>query len=119
MKTIPRLRDWRYFCAFALMTTALFWGGAQPAAGKLFVPPWDKLAHGTTFFVMTLLLGRGMLMPLPLVGVLVLAVGVGDEWHQYYLSNRVASGWDLLADAAGIVLALLVMRCCRRKKAAG
>lgn len=118
MKPSSRLRDWRYFCAFALMTIALFWGGAQPDAGRLFAPPWDKLAHGATFFVMTLLLGRGMYMPLPLVGVVVLAVGVGDEWHQRYLSGRVASGWDLLADAVGIGLALLALRCCRRKLAA-
>lgn len=108
-----RVRDWRHFLAFLILAAALFWGGAQPGAGRLFAPPWDKLAHCATFFVMTLLLGRGVRMPLAAVGLAVLAIGAGDEWHQRHLTTRVASGWDLLADAAGIVLALLWLRCRR------
>ncbi len=108
------VRDWRHCLAFLLMVIALFWGGAQPASGGLLAPPWDKLAHFAIYFVMTLLLGRGMHMPLAATGLTVLAIGAADEWHQRHLAMRVASGWDLLADAAGIAAALLLLRRCRR-----
>ena len=117
----------RLLCASAvlLMVVGLFVGGAQPVAVGLFTEPWDKLAHATVFAVLTALLAlalqgkppqpgaRWALRPgaaLALAAVLAGAVGVADELHQATLPGRVAGLDDLLADAVGVCVGLLVAR---------
>lgn len=108
------VRDWRYFLAFLVMALALFWGGAQPGAGKLFTPPLDKWVHGTVYFVMTGLLGLGARLALPGVAAAVLVLGGLDEWHQLHVPGRVPSVHDWLADAAGVLAALALLYASRR-----
>lgn len=38
--------------------------------------------------------------------VLTVLYALTDEWHQSFVSGRVASGWDVVVDAAGAILTL-------------
>lgn len=90
---------------FLSMVAALFIGGAQPGAGSLFPPPWDKLVHIGYFFLLTLLLHRFIRLPVALVIALSLLLGMADEIHQSFLPGRTAAWDDFLADAIGVGLA--------------
>ncbi|WIM06101.1 MAG: VanZ family protein [Candidatus Nitricoxidivorans perseverans] len=87
------------------MVAALFAGGAQPAAVGLFAAPWDKLAHAGFFLALTILLLQAWPRPWWLAPLLAVLVGMGDEWHQFYLPGRMAGWIDLVADAVGVALA--------------
>ncbi len=88
------------------MVAALFIGGAQPGAGSLFQPPWDKVVHVAYFFVLALLLRSFIGLPALLVIVLALGLGLADEIHQSFLPGRTAAWDDFAADAIGVGLAL-------------
>ncbi len=94
---------------FLFMVAALFIGGAQPGAGSLFPPPWDKLVHIGYFFVLTLLLRRFIGLPTALVIAISLLLGLADEIHQSFLPGRTAAWDDFVADAIGVGLALLIV----------
>ena len=85
-----------------LMAIALFAGAKGVADVPLFPAPFDKVAHFTYYGIMAVLLahaiGNGRLW-VPLV--LVLLVGVADEWNQASIAARDASVWDWVADAVG------------------
>lgn len=50
---------------------------------------------------------RGLTIPLCLSAIaIVVAYGVSDEWHQRFVPGRSADVLDLLADAAGAVIAV-------------
>jgi VanZ family protein len=87
------------------MIASLFIGGAQPGAGSLFPPPWDKLVHIGYFFVLASLLHYCVGLPITLVIVLSLMIGAADEIHQYMLAGRTAAWDDFLADVVGVRLA--------------
>lgn len=89
------------------MVASLFIGGAQPGAGSLFTPPWDKLVHAGYFFVLTLLLYRFVGLPVILVVAVSLTLGLADEIHQSYLPGRTADWDDFLADSVGVALAFI------------
>jgi VanZ family protein len=90
------------------MVAALFVGGSQPAAAGMFAAPWDKLAHVGYFLALTLLLMHGLRGPWWLAPLLAVLVGAGDEWHQLSLPGRQAGWIDVLADAVGAGLGLVV-----------
>lgn len=98
---------------FAVLLLGLFvWGGNQPQAAGAVSPPWDKLAHLAWFATLAGLLRLG-LPAMGMRGVLGLAlaclgVGLWDEWRQLALPGRHFGLDDLLADAAGIALGLLL-----------
>jgi VanZ family protein len=80
---------------------------------------WDKLAHFSTFALLTTLLWHGTAgrAPLFVLGVVV-AFGALDELHQLIVPGRSAELTDFIADAAAaaVVCALLcVTRNSRRK----
>ncbi len=97
----------------AVLLLGLFvWGGNQPQAAGAVPPPWDKLAHLAWFATLAGLLRLG-LPNLGMRGVLALAlaslgIGLWDEWRQLALPGRHFGLDDLLADAAGIALGLLL-----------
>jgi VanZ family protein len=75
----------------------------------------DTLLHGTEFFVLAVLVARalngGLLTPMAPAGylwtfVLSAHYALLDELHQALVPERVSSVLDLLADLAGIDLAL-------------
>jgi VanZ family protein len=78
------------------------------------VPPgWDKVAHVSTFALITLLLMHGTAGQAPLV-ILAAVVGFGavDEVHQLFVAGRTADLADFIADAtaAAVVVGLLWAR---------
>ena len=102
----------RFLCLLSavLIVVGLFVLGEAPGAGRLFLPPWDKLAHISVYGVLTLLLwiATGGRMPLGVVAA-VLMVGVLDELHQAAIPGRTADLADLFADAGGVSVALLLI----------
>ena len=107
------------------------------AAGVLFVgsrpnlkPPIsfsnsDKVAHVTEYMVLGLMLTRAALatwkarMPAALLAVtLGLLVGTTDELTQAHVPGRSCSGFDLMADAVGLVLAPWAIRAFNRAREA-
>jgi VanZ family protein len=94
----------------ALALLSLFiWGGNQPEAAGLIPPPWDKLVHLAWFAVLAglLHLGLGLRRGLWVVAFCV-GVGLWDEWRQLSLPGR-SAGWDdLLFDALGIALGVML-----------
>lgn len=86
---------------------SLFVVGTQPVAVNLIPSPWDKLAHGVLFSLLTCGIGiasglRGRRMWV-IAATTALMVGLLDEYHQLYLPGRQASLSDLGADFAGII----------------
>ncbi|KON80315.2 VanZ family protein [Azoarcus sp. PA01] len=100
--------------AAVAVLVALFVGGSQPQAAGLIPAPWDKLAHVAVFGVLTLSLARGFSLPPVWAGGVAALFGIADELHQSSLPGRVAGVEDLLADLAGIALALAVLHWQRR-----
>lgn len=87
--------------------------GAQAFAVGLFTSPWDKLAHVISFGLIGAAFGLasgtgGWRRTVWCIAGAVIA-GALDEWHQAYLPGRNASWMDLLADAAGGVLAAALL----------
>jgi len=110
MKSHPALVRFVTFAIVLLMVASLFIGGAQPQAVGLFPAPWDKLAHLVFFFVMAFLLATVIRLPFAFVFLTVVFVGVCDEIHQSYLPGRHAGLDDLIADAVGALLGVLVFK---------
>lgn len=89
---------------------------AQGAAGFVNLePPWDKLYHAGNFGVLAALLylatGRAWLAVL-----LASLYGVSDELHQAFVPGRSADPADWLADTAGALAAVLLVRLWRRRR---
>lgn len=89
---------------------SLFVGGAQPAAGALFIPPWDKVAHAGFYLVLYLLVKEILGISSWIVVLVVLFVGMMDEFHQISLPFRHAGWDDLAADFFGIVYGVIIRR---------
>lgn len=76
---------------------------------------WDlvlrKLAHMTVFGLLWYLwwraLDRRSVWPAVFITVLY---AISDEWHQHFVPRRHGSPIDVLIDAAGIVIAIWVVR---------
>jgi VanZ family protein len=91
-----------------LMLIGIFIGGRQPGAGSIFNAPWDKVMHLGTYCIMAMLIGLAFRkMPLPIVLLLTVSVGAGDEVAQMYIPGRSADIGDYAADALGCLLAIL------------
>jgi VanZ family protein len=69
----------------------------------------DKLKHAAAFTVLGVLLWGGYRPGAAALFRWMLAVGIFIEAVQYFLPYRDASGWDLLADCAGILAALWLL----------
>jgi len=98
----------------AVWAALTFWLSASPdaqgAAGFLDLsPPWDKLYHAGNFGVLAALLylatGRVWLAVL-----LASLYGVSDEVHQAFVPGRSADAADWLADTAGALVAVGLLR---------
>ena len=77
------------------------------------LPGMDKLLHLTAYAVMAVLACRAFatLPRMRRVRILFLAgflftllFGLSDEWHQSFVPDRMADGWDLVADGLGGLL---------------
>lgn len=108
----------RVCLALALLLIFAIFGMADSslATGDLnFDPPLDKMLHAGVYGTIAALVWiSGVVRSRLLAWLLVVGVGVCDELHQISIAGREASVLDLLADMAGIALALwLVSRLCR------
>ena len=78
---------------------------------------WDKLLHAVGYAGLGVLALRafhgGFVRPRPAptmyaAGAVILW-GISDEFHQSFVPGRNASVWDVLADAVGFALAVLLL----------
>ncbi len=82
---------------------------------------WDKLLHAMVYGGLALFywMGLGFRAPFP-SWVLVTTIGALDEFHQIFIPTRTADVLDVVADAVGAAIVILVLqhlsRAPRRKK---
>ncbi len=108
----------------------IYWLSSQPQLPRLPEPLWQtllaKTAHLGEYGILALLLlfavrerqeGVGARSPRPkgipagrylLVSAIAIAYAASDEFHQSFVPNRTASGWDVLIDTAGVLVTLFV-----------
>ena len=106
---------WLWGPAIAWMGV-IFYASAQSETGALGrVPDW--ITHGSVYFLLGLLLCRalagGFAAPLRTRGALLaialaVAYGISDEWHQSFVPRRQSSVADVMKDAGGCSLAVLL-----------
>lgn len=109
-------RHWRWLLVAMMATTS--WLAFTPADPRPdTIPHLDKLQHAAAFVALTVvavLAGSGqqlwMRVALPLLGY-----GLFIEGVQAWLPSRQGDVLDLLADAGGILLGLMVVRWMRRR----
>ena len=80
----------------------------------------DKLLHGTEFFILEVLAVRAFCGHVRdalarhrfFIGATLFSFvyAVSDEFHQFFVPGRIASGTDLLADITGICIAAGMMK---------
>jgi VanZ family protein len=96
----------------------IFWISSITLPVTLPEGPSDKGAHALLYSGLGVLVARalagGFRRPLRLRSALVAVAictlyGITDEIHQYFVPNRQADGFDVLADAVGALAAVLVM----------
>lgn len=80
------------------------------------IPGLDKVAHFAVYSILGLMILAILTIidiykkipVLPLAVFLVVIAGVFDEFHQAFVPERNANGWDLLADFCGGLFATLL-----------
>ncbi len=113
---IDATRRWLAWLPAAGWATLIFVLSAQP---KLPSPPGvnDKQAHGLAYAVLAVCCLVGLagarlrrVTGAAVLGAFVLAVlyGVSDEFHQWFVPGRTPDVNDVVADAVGAALGLLV-----------
>lgn len=101
-------------CLLVLLAS-LFIGGHQPASGKLFTAPWDKLAHFIFYGALTVVTGISFpKIKMQLLALLIILIGATDEIHQIFGPNRDSGFDDLVADAIGCLAVLIILKWVRR-----
>ena len=105
---VPLLYRFALLPALALLSLFI-WGGSQPEAAGLIPPPWDKLVHLAWFAVLAGLLHLGLGLRRGVwVALFCVGIGLWDEWRQLSLPGR-SAGWDdLVFDALGIALGVML-----------
>ena len=123
-RTVFRLVWWWF--PLILWAVWIYWLSSRPSlphpARRVGVSDYlfDYVAHGVNFAVLTFLSWRvvrqrrwtalfGMPSSAPMASVVALTYAATDEWHQSFVPGRTASIKDWLADAAGILVALIVL----------
>jgi VanZ family protein len=92
------------FLIFALADSSL-------ARGELrFNPPMDKVLHASVYGVIALLLQfSGVIKRSYILWFLVIGIGLLDELHQTLVEGRESSVADLMADAVGVTLGIMII----------
>lgn len=108
------------FACLTILLAMIFIGGEQPGAGALFLPPWDKVVHVMVYGSIAIMVGLAF-PRWSLLAVLLIVVGIGvlDEFHQAFLPGREAGLPDLIADFLGGLLALPMLVGLRRRFSPG
>ena len=107
VRTTPALRALCLF-AFAFTTLYIFFYDAPPGPPQRF---GDKVVHAVVYGGMAFMLWLGLAKRWAVgVFLVLLAIGAGDEIHQSFTPGRFADPLDLLADAVGAAVVLLVSK---------
>lgn len=115
------------FAPAVLYYGLIFWLSSQPNPLGARLPGSDKLHHGAAFGLLGFLLAVGYFAAFRLsrtqkaAWVVVTGVGLGilDELHQMFTPGRTLDVFDVVSDAAGVALGLLVYWIAIGKKKAG
>ncbi|MFN8534324.1 MAG: VanZ family protein [Dehalococcoidia bacterium] len=109
-------RSVRWACAILWMVL-IFWWSSFPTIEVPFAEDalWQtisrKAAHAVVFGVLALLYAwalPGGIGRLPAAFVLAVVYGLADEFHQAFVPPRHARAFDVVVDAAGALIALVV-----------
>lgn len=116
----PRGVFWTHAAALLwtlLLLALLLLPGGQPYGGDLgLLRNLDKLGHFCLFLAETLLLQRSFLYSLPrrsslqLAAAMAIVLALITEIGQLWVPRRSFEGLDLVADAAGVGLGILLIR---------
>ncbi|MBF0341779.1 MAG: VanZ family protein [Magnetococcales bacterium] len=96
--------------------------GQQLSAFKPYFQNQDKVEHmiayGVMAFVAWVALRQWNHFRHSWLWAWLYAVGYGisDEWHQFFVPGRYADVWDLMADATGAALAILILEFYRSRR---
>lgn len=115
----PRLAPARLLIPLVFWLVLIFAFSAYPKAiipqSKYF--SWDKLAHLVEFGILGYLAARAAYFSgvfwinarwVGLTVIFGLLFAASDEWHQLHVPGRFATVYDVLADAVGVVVGLLI-----------
>jgi len=118
----------KYHLLFFLFLAAIFIESSFPAETypEVEIVGADKLVHiGVygllAFFCYLSLIHREKvslfkMYPLIMTVVICSIYGASDEIHQFFVPNRDAEMWDWVADTAGALIAVIIIRYYLRKK---
>ena len=95
-----------------LLMALIFFFSAQPDLNSG-LGVWDtigrKLIHAATYGALFLLWWRALGRTWPAVAITLL-YAISDEYHQTFVHGRHGSPVDVLIDAAGVAIAMLLVR---------
>ncbi len=99
-----------FWVCFAMVAVLSLWPNQSKAAHAQFdyLTPSGFIVHATAFAVLTLLAWQAFSRPVWLLALIIAAVSVAFETLQLLVPSRSFNPLDLAANAAGIVLALLI-----------
>jgi VanZ family protein len=116
----PRATGGGVFLIIALVYLATIFAFSHVPGQRLFlpIPIWDKLVHFLEYVPLGFLIAgwlvrrpwspRTRLGVVAMVTVIALALGAGDELHQWFVPDRSATVGDAVADGLGGLLGATV-----------
>ena len=96
--------------AFCCCVAGVLWLSLTPQLGPLPLAAWDKASHALAFATMALWGAAGWPSRFQAVLALLMAYGWTIEVLQFFIPTRTADAEDVLADAAGLLMAWLIVR---------
>jgi VanZ family protein len=117
------LLAWKLWGPFLAALGAIFWLSSQsqvPGAHYF----WDKALHVVGYAGLGVLalrafhggLARPRLIPTLLAAAVVVLWGISDEYHQSFVPGRDASALDVVADAIGMAVSVVVVAVKTRRR---
>jgi VanZ family protein len=106
-----RIRLFWFACSLAYTAAIFIFAGSPVVSDLSFFNP-QSLLHIPLYGVLTVLFSLSMKGSLSLwiPGLIPFGVAIADEVHQGFVPGRDASAMDVLLDAVGIFIALLILR---------
>lgn len=116
------MKFFKYHFLFLLWLVIIFVESSISSTEYPKIEIWsaDKILHIGVFGLLTVLCYISLIhqrkYPLLLKHALIISLifaslyGLSDEFHQYFVPNRDCDFWDWLADAAGAVLGILLIK---------
>lgn len=101
---------------FVILASTATYLSLVPQPGEAFATAPDKFLHVLCWFMLLLSLRlavNGRRFPV-LAAAALFVYSVVVEVGQYWVPNRTFSGLDILANGAGVILGLLLVRGCER-----